>query len=160
VRHPCAVAASWHRLRYDVDRHVGTLLAQPRLLDSLLKPFQNILGRADGFWQKMGVLWGAAYHVLLQQGENHPEWIVVQHEQLCRDAAHRFRQLFEALDLDWTGSTDRLLEVSTQTDADEPYLIHRVSEEEPDKWRRELSDAEAEQVLRFARPFDIPFYRE
>jgi len=160
IRHPCAVAASWHRLRYDLDRHIATLLNQPYLLGSLLKPFQNILARAEGFWQKMGALWGAAYYVLLQQCGNHPEWIVVQHEQLCRDAEDHFRRLFDALDLAWTRTTDRLLEVSTKTGSTQPYLIHRVSEQEPDKWRSELSDEQAEQVLRFARPFEIAFYRE
>jgi hypothetical protein len=158
IRHPCAVAASWHRLRYDLDRHIATLLDQPHLLSAPLKPFQNILARAEGFWQKMGALWGATNHVLLQQCKNHPEWSLVQHEEFCRDAAAHFRRLFEALDLIWTEATDRLLEVSTKTDSTQPYLIHRVSEDEPDKWRKELSDEQAEQVLRFARRFAIPFY--
>ena len=158
IRHPCAVAASWHRLGYDLDRHIRTLLDQPHLLDSLLKPFGDVLHEAEGFWQKMGALWGATYYVLLQQCHNQPDWIVVQHEELCRNAPDRFRRLFDALDLAWTASTDSLLEVSTKTDSAQPYLTHRLSEQEPGKWKNELSDEQAEQVLRFARPFAVPFY--
>jgi len=160
IRHPCGVAASWHRLKYNVDRDLKVVLDQPRLLNSFLGPFENTLARAEGFWQKMGALWGATYYVLLQQCKMHPAWIIVEHEALCRDAVANFRRLFESLDLGWTNRTDQWLESSTGTNTPEPYSNRRVSEEEPDKWRSELSDEQSEQVRRFAQPFEIPFYRE
>jgi hypothetical protein len=160
IRHPCGVAASWHRLKYNVDRDLKAVLDQPLLLNSFLGRFENTLARADGFWQKMGALWGATYYVLLQQCKIHPDWILLEHEALCRDAPMNFRRLFNALDLGWTSWTDRWLASSTGTNIPGPYSNRRVSEDEPDKWRRQLSHEQADQVLQFVRPFKIPFYQE
>ena len=160
VRHPCAVAASWYRLQYDVDLHMQTLLEQPQLCDEFLRPFQSTLKNARGFWQKLGALWGVVYYSLLQQSKAHTDWLMVRHEDLCVNPIEKFQSLFQTLDLDWTRKTEDMLRVSTQTHSHEPYLVHRVSNQEPDKWKGILDNIQIEQVLDFVRPFDLSLYAD
>jgi len=160
MRHPCAVAASWFRLKYDIDMYIQRLLNQPKLLHDYLKPFEHFLKNASNYWQKMGAFWGATYTVMLQQQKIHPDWIVVQHEALCRDPVGQYRELFNKLNLHWTKMTDELLNISTTQDSHKPYLPHRVSSREPDKWKRELDPKQIEQVQQSVVPFGFPYYTD
>ncbi len=165
LRHPCATAASWARLREraptdwnwrSMDPHLGTLLSQPALLDDHLAPFQEVLESAETYFEKLGAFWGASNYVMLRQQEQHPEWLVVQHEALCLEPEEAFRELFGILGLEWSREAQQRLEHDTTATSNRPYVLKRVSKEEPDKWRTELNQAEADEVLRFARPFGLP----
>ncbi len=165
LRHPCAMAASWARLRerspndrhwQNADVHLQALLAQPALMADHLAPYRDVLESAETYFEKLGAFWGASNYVMLRQQQWHPDWLVVQHEELCLDPLRAFRSLFRTLGLAWTADTQSKLQQDTTVDSGRPYVLQRVSRDEPDKWRDELSAAEAEQVLRFARPFDMP----
>ena len=158
IRHPCAVAASWLRLNYQTDMGIQRLLAQPKLINDYLKPFKHHLCKAVDFFQQMGAYWGATYYVMLRQKQLHPGWIVVQHEEVCRNPERQFRELFDKLDLSWTTKTDELLRVSTTNDSNKPYVPQRISHQEPDKWKKELNLQQIEQVMQFIKPFSIPYY--
>ena len=153
ARHPCAVAASWYRLGYNVDRHLQIVREQTQLCDGILKPYRDVLHAAAGFWQRMGALWGAVYFVLCRQQERHPGWKIVNHEDFCIKPMETFQTLFRLLDLVWTTATDEIIRVSTKTNSTEPYLAQRISEQEPGKWRAILSDDQINQVLDFVKPF-------
>ncbi len=155
VRHPCAVAASWHRLGYNVDHHLRILRERNGLYDGVLEPYRDILNRATGFWQKIGALWGAVYCILYHQRKAHANWVVVNHEEFCRKPIDAFRNLFRRLDLDWTRTTGELIRISSQTDRDEPYLFYRISEQEPEKWKTRMTVDQMSQVLDFVKPFGI-----
>ena len=158
IRHPCAVAASWHRLDYDIDRHLEAIRIQPQLNQNFLHAFQSVLRDARSFWQKIGAVWGAVYYVLSQQQKTHPMWKIVQHEVLCENPVGSFRDLFETLDLTWTDATDAFLCASTKFASADPYTTRRISANEPDKWRKQLDRQQIKDVLNFVQPFGIPLY--
>ncbi|MEM8598302.1 MAG: sulfotransferase [Bacteroidota bacterium] len=166
LRHPCAMASSWARLRgrfpddwhwQGSDAHLQVLLAQPALMDDHLASYRDVMNSAKTYFEKLGAFWGASNYVMLQQHERHPDWIVVQHETLCVEPEQAYRTLFEDLDLRWTQAIRQQLAGDTTVASDRPYALKRVSEQEPGKWRDELTEDQAEQVLRFARPFELPF---
>ena len=158
IRHPCAVAASWYKLQYDIDHHLEIMLNQTQLCSGILNPYQSTLRTAQGFWQKMGALWGAVYYVLFHQQKAHPDWLIVKHEDFCLNPVEKFQNLFQKLDLKWTRTTNALVQVSTQIESIEPYLVHRVSAQEPDKWKKLLNNKQIEQVINFVKPFKISLY--
>lgn len=160
IRHPCAVASSWHRLNYDVDRHLAAVLRQKVLFEDFLQPFEHMIRMAKSFWQKMGVLWGATYYVLLQQRKNHPEWIVTEHEALCVEPFKNFGDLFNTLDLHWTRWTDEELRRTVSRHSDEPYEVVRISAQQPEKWKRELDADAIAEIRQSVEPFGIPQYSD
>lgn len=75
----------------------------------------------------------------------HPEWVRVDHPDLCTAPAPRFRELFERVGVPWGEAVERFLVESDQ--AGSGYATQRVAAEERDKWRRRLSDADAAAVV-------------
>lgn len=169
VRHPCALASSWARLRKDrpndpmwrgVDEHIAALQGQPQLVTDHLEPYMDVLSSAETYLEKVGALWGAMYKVMLQQAATRPGWIVVTHETLSGNPDPSFRVVFERLGVRWTDLTTRTLATTTTRASDKPYETLRISKDEPEKWKSELSDSEAQEVLSGARPFGIGMYPE
>ena len=78
--------------------------------------------------------------VLAQQIENHPEWLIVSHDQLCRDPQSIYRKIFQQLDLSWTKETDNKLATLNQTGSG--FTPSRLARLQPDKWRTELEPSE------------------
>lgn len=167
VRHPCALASSWMRLleaRPDdpmwkgVDDHLRWLLDQEALVDEYLAPYVSTIESAQTYLEKVGALWGAVYTVMLKQAERHSDWVVVTHESLSADPERAFRRLFNQLGVRWTYKTSRVLEETTSKHSTSPYETVRVSENEPEKWRTELSEEQVREVLAGAAPFSIGLY--
>ena len=163
VRHPCAVAASWRRLHErdpsdslfgDLDAHLDRLQRQEALQRAFPQQ-ERAPGAPATYLEKVGALWAAVHAVLLRQVERHPDWVLVRHEDLCAAPGDRFRDLFARLHLEWTPQTTDLLEASTHTASERPYGTSRVSTDEVDKWRQDLTGQEAEEVLRFVRPLGL-----
>ena len=168
LRHPCAMIASWSRLREQIpddwhwqeaDVHLQRLLTQPTLMDDHLAPYRDVLESAETYFEKLGAFWGASNYVMLQQAKQHPAWLVVQHDVLCVEPEREYRALFGKLGLSWTDTVQRRINretTNTSKMSARPYTTKRVASDQPHKWKSELSEDEAEQVLRFARPFDLP----
>lgn len=169
VRHPCALAASWARLDRDrpgdpmwsgVDDHLSGLLSQNALLEDYLSPYADVLSSADSYYEKVGALWGAIYTVLLSQAKTHSDWAVVTHEALSLNPEAEFQALFAALGCKWTPATTQALARTTSADGKKPYGTVRVSTDEPDKWRSELTSDQVDQVWLGAAPFGIDLYSD
>ena len=159
MRHPCAVAARGLRLNYRLESF-ERLLDQPKLIDDHLKPFEHLLKNARTYCEQIGALWGATYYVILQQQRVHSDWIVVQHEALCRDPVGQYRELFQKLDLRWNEMTDELISMSATKESGEPYVPKRIASQEPDKWKKELDRRQIQQVREFVEPFGIQHYMD
>ncbi|HIK31852.1 MAG TPA: sulfotransferase [Oscillatoriales cyanobacterium M4454_W2019_049] len=162
MRHPCAVANSLLRLYGEGvgDRLFQRILNLPELIEDYLHPFQDLFDRAEGFWQKIGVVWGATYYVIQQQSLQKNNWIFVKHESLCLDPERKYRQLFDRLNLQWTTQTDRLLNLSTTQDSGHPYVPERIASQEYNKWKKQIEPCQIEQVKEFVLPFKLPYYSD
>jgi hypothetical protein len=150
VRHPCAVAASWSRLGFPVDGILDRIRAQPRLMQERLGAFEHLFAERRGFWQGMGLLWGVCHRIMVEQLRRNPDWKLVRHEDFCLAPEERFRELYHALGLRWTSATDEFLRESGTLDSGKPYVPHRVTERESEKWRSELTEEQASDVVGFA----------
>ena len=157
MRHPCAVALSRFRL-FKREPDLDSFLQQPKLMDDYLAPFESVMKNARGLWQKTGAFWGASYYVMLEQKKQHANWLLVQHETLCQEPEQQYRQLFEKLNLQWTPTTNYLLNKSITKNSNKPFIPVRISSQEHNKWQKELDPDQIKQVKEFAQPFGIPGY--
>lgn len=158
VRHPCAFASSIHQLGWPAE--VEGFLEQPRLMADWLAPHERLLRESlDDFWCRVAAFWGAAYTVLHGQLNDHPDWRVVQYEDLCSDPQREYTRLFAEFGLEVTSRTRRFLRSSTTTSNNDPKSTRRNSRTMTDVWRRRLTHEQVETVTRIVRQFDLPYYR-
>jgi hypothetical protein len=152
VRHPAAFASSLKRLEWPFQ--MEDLLAQPVLMDGLLAPYrvqmesmspEDLLGRAS-------LLWNLIYASVEVFRKEHPEIIVVRHEDLSREPAAGYRALYAALGLDFTPRAERAILHSSS--AENPGEVSRAavhsvrldSRANLDNWKRRLSADEIARV--------------
>lgn len=85
--------------------------------------------------------------VLNETKERNPEWLVVRHEDLCRDPVGGFRDLFARLGLDFTSTTETMLREHDRPG--EGLVTNRRTADQPHRWRRmtEQQLALAQEVL-------------
>ena len=77
---------------------------------------------------------------LVEAAARHPDWIIVRHEDLCRDAPVGLRELAEHVGLVWTDSADRFVRESDRDGAG--FATDRVTSAQPDRWRERLTSAD------------------
>ncbi|NEZ56158.1 sulfotransferase [Adonisia turfae] len=163
TRHPCGLASSWLRTFKSSQnngrgRALNRLLAQPKLLEDYLHPFEDDLRNSDTFFDNIALYWGAIYYILHKQYQTHPNWIFITHEELCRDPIKEYKELFNKLNLEWTSKTDQILATSTVADSGSSYSPMRVSANEPSKWLKQLTPEQIEIIQKKTSLFKLPFY--
>lgn len=158
LRHPCAFASSIHRLGWPAN--VSGFLDQPRLMSDWLAPYESLLRESQpDFWRRVAAFWGAAYTVLHGQALRHPQWRVVQYEDLCVHPENRFGELFHSLDLVATRATHRTIEKSTTKKHPHAKSTQRDSRGMVNVWRDRLTAGQIRTVLEVVEAFDLPYYR-
>ncbi len=158
VRHPCGFASSIHKLNWPAD--IGDFLNQPRLMEDWLEPYRELLRRCQSdFWHRVAAFWGSAYTVLHGQLRRHPQWRCVFYEDLCVRPQEEFTQLFQALGLEPTRATWRILRRSTTSADDRAKSTRRQSGRMPQVWKERMTRNQIDTVMGVVREFDLPYYR-
>src|SRR5581483_6598037 len=104
VRHPAGFAGSLRRL--DWGFRFETFLDDERLMREQLAAFEpelraQVAEPAD-FVSRVALLWRVLYTLVDRYREQHPEWLVVRHEDLAREPVAGFERLYAALGLELT----------------------------------------------------------
>jgi hypothetical protein len=86
---------------------------------------------------RVGMQMSALHELLL----TNPQFHAVDHEALCADPVARFRELANAVGLDWTAENEAVLVASNRPGTG--YELHRVQADLPGSWRRRLSPEDA-----------------
>lgn len=160
LRHPFAMAESWHRMNKGEDVPLlDSLLGQRSLVEDYLQPFASHLRSAGkDFWSRTVLYSAACYHVALEQQRRHPEWIVIRHEDFLDDPLPRFRDLCAKLDLPWTAQAEERLKESNEKDSGKMFVAQRLLENEKDKWRRSLTAEQIKIMTDALAPFQMSGY--
>jgi hypothetical protein len=162
IRHPCGYVSSGLRLA-EVGHPVvelDGLLEQPALMDFFSAEDRDWIAGLEGPVARMAAAFGIVYKIVGDQLKSHPEWTLIHHETLCRDPRGSFRRLCQPLGLSFNRRIEQFLNNSTGTRDGALYSLQRVSSEEPDKWKVELSEDQIETVARVISRFRLPFYRD
>lgn len=159
LRHPCAVVHSIHR-RWPEAR-LKNPQEQEALIADHLRPYRDLFQNAAMPYEVLASRVGAYYKVVSEAARRHPEWIVLRHEDLCKNPMDEFQSLFTRLDLEGFDRTRSAIEASNRPKVkDEVQHVQRVATEEVDKWRKNLSEDEIRQVAEYYCPFANAWYGE
>jgi hypothetical protein len=134
LRHPASVLSSWREL--DLPDQYRALDRHPAVRDRFVAPWEVPLPGGDRLsraaWQVC--LLSAA---LLDAAGRHPDWLVVEHEDLCRRPVERFAGLSRGLGMTWNDRADQFLRTSDT--AGEGFAVQRRAIEQPGRWRSRLT---------------------
>ncbi len=140
-RHPFNVVSSWRQLQIPLF----DLTSRPAIRERYLEPLGIApLPAAASELTRIAWVVGLLTHVLGDAVERHPQWHLVTHEDLCVDPVTSFRAIFSRVGLTWTAEVERFLAENNQPG--EGLKPVRVTAEQPDRWRKRLSDAEVREI--------------
>ena len=152
VRHPAAFASSLKRLNWPFE--FQDLLAQPLLMRDYLEPYREQMQsvKQDDVIGQAALLWRLIYgtvHAL--QGSN-PDFIIVRHEDLARDAISGYRALYKALGLEFTSRVEKTILSSSSSEnprelsRKKVHAIKLDSRASVDNWKKRLTSEEIARV--------------
>jgi hypothetical protein len=164
VRHPAAFVGSLKKAQWAF--RFDQLLEQPLLMTRHLEALRSRIedaahGSLDIVDQGI-LLWNAIYGVVAGYRDRRPEWIFRRHEDLSRDPARAFEELFETLGLRFTRRAKR--EVERRSRAGNPIEpqagdpIRRDSRANLGSWLRRLTPHEIERVRKGTEDVARHFY--
>lgn len=166
VRHPAAFASSLKRLNWPFD--FRDLLEQPLLMQRWLdvdRAEMEAVQRDDIIGQA-GLLWRMVYRVVARMIKLHPAFIVVRHEDLSLDPVTGFRNLYTALDLDFTPKVEQTILKASGTDNPSELSKKKVHDVRLDSranlnnWKKRLGVDEIDQIRKMTGNTAKLFYSD
>jgi hypothetical protein len=152
VRHPAGFASSLKRLNWAFD--FRDLLEQPllmrRWLDVDRAEMESI--KADDIVGQAALLWRMVYRVIARMMKLHPAFIIIRHEDLSLDPVACYRDLYAALDLDFTPRVEKTIlnasssENQAQLSRQKVHAVKLDSRANLDNWKKRLSKDEITRI--------------
>lgn len=166
VRHPAAFASSLKRLGWRFD--FNDLLAQPLLMENWLDVdrAEMELAKSDDVIGQASLLWRIIYRAVARMMKLHPSFIIVRHEDLSLYPTPGYRDLYAALDIDFTPKVERtILNASSSENPTElsQQKVHGVkldSRANLDNWEKRLSEDEIARIRKLTGKTAKLFYSD
>ena len=152
VRHPAAFASSLKRLNWSFDFH--DLLEQPLLMQRWLDVDRAEMEavQTDDIIGQAALLWRMVYRIVARMMKLHPSFIVVRHEDLSLDPIASYRDLYAALDLDFTPKVEQAIlgasssENPVELSKKKVHAVKLDSRANLDNWKKRLSADEITRI--------------
>ena len=166
VRHPLAFVSSLKRLNWSFD--FQDLLDQPLLMRDHLEPYRSQMEPAQSkdVIEQGALLWKMIYQVVHTTRSRNPDFILVHHEDLSRDPNTGFRNLYQALGLDYTQHIEKSILDSTSSENPMELSRKKVHDVRLDSranmsnWKKRLSDDEINRVREMTEDVAQLFYAD
>ncbi len=143
IRHPAAFVSSVIKKGWHFDFRNWT--RQKPLMKGLLREHANELERAVAeqppLLEEASLMWRVCYDVVHAYRSNHPNWIVLRHEDLSRTPEEGFGAIFSQLDLEYSEYVRQ--QVRAQSSPNNPADadgVWRNSAANIWSWKRRLGD--------------------
>jgi len=166
VRHPAGFASSLKRLNWAFD--FGDLLGQPLLMRDWLDVDREEMESLppDDVIVQAALLWRMIYRVVARMMKLHPSFIVVRHEDLSHDPVPCYRDLYAALELDFTPGVEKAIsnasssENPTEISKQKVHAVKLDSRANLDNWKKRLSADEIERIRKMTGKTSQLFYSD
>jgi len=159
LRNPFSVVHSIHR-KFPSAR-LKDLLPQEKLMQDYLEPYKKTLQSADSIYEILASKIGAYYKIIEESSKNHPEWIILTHEELCEETFDGYKRLFDKLGLCWQNNTYDLIKILNKPkQSDDIKHVNRDLREEINKWQTQLSPEEIKVIWRYYSAFNCSYYSD
>jgi len=156
IRHPLNVLSSYLKLK--MPDSMRNILIQENIIDDYFLPYLSVIRSANRNIEKIALQIGLLYKILEMQASIHPEWIIISHEELCKNPTNGFIKLFDKLNLKWSNRVEKFLD--SRNKPGDGFEINRIAIKEIDKWRRLLTQEQVNEALKIIRLLDLKFYPE
>jgi hypothetical protein len=164
VRHPAAFASSLKRLNWPFD--FQDLLNQPLLMRDHLEPHREEMQaiQPDDIIGQAALLWKLIYRSIHATRERNPDFIIVRHEDLSRDPVPAYRDLYEALGLEFTPRVEKIILHSSSSENPAELSrkkVHGVkldSRANLDNWKKRLTVEEIDRVRKITQGVSSLYY--
>jgi hypothetical protein len=150
LRHPCAVAASRMKLKW--DSHLEEFLAQKELMDDFLNPFKSEIENLKTDFEKYIMLWCIENYVPLRQfkpGQMH----FVFYENFCIHPEKEIDGLFDFLGKKYTSKIFKVARIPSGT-ARKVSAIY--SKENPtESYKKTLTPQQIQRAVELLKTFGL-----
>jgi len=166
VRHPAGFASSLKRLNWSFD--FRDLLDQPLLMQRWLgvDRAEMQLIQAEDVIGQAALLWRMIYRVVARMMKLYPSFVVVRHEDLSLDPVSCYRDLYAALDLDFTPKVEETIMNSSSSEnpvelsKNKVHAVKLDSRANLDNWKKRLSEAEITRIRKITGKTARLFYSD
>jgi hypothetical protein len=165
VRHPAAYVSSLKRLGWGFD--FGNFLNQPQLMQDWLQPFSaELQNPPQELVDRGALLWMCLYHVLDGFIQRNPGWTVKQHEEVSAAPVEQFRDIYQRLNIPFTGNIINRIEreTSSANPVDAPgnvtHHLQRDSRALVKSWQKSLTEGEITRIRQKTEPLASRFYAD
>jgi hypothetical protein len=156
IRHPANTISSYLKLKFaDGSRNI---FSQGHLVEDYFESILPQIEQKTDEIEKMAAQIGGIYFVLEKQLKNHPDWILLRHEELCANPVRRFKRLYKQLGLTWSQKVKKFIGGTDQPG--EGFKARRITSQEIDKYKRLLTEDQIHKIGDVYALFGNPFYRE
>ncbi|HSB03235.1 MAG TPA: sulfotransferase domain-containing protein [Anaerolineales bacterium] len=164
VRHPAAFASSLQRLNWPFD--FQDLLKQPLLMRDHLEPDRQEMQsmQADDVIGQAALLWKLIYRSVHATRERNPDFIVVRHEDLSRDPIPGYRDLYQALGLEFTPRVKKIILNSSSSENPKELAREKVhgfrldSRANIGNWKKRLTAEDIDRVREITKEIAPLYY--
>jgi Sulfotransferase domain len=166
VRHPAGFAGSLKRLGWPFQ--MQDLLAQPLLMRDFLEqdrtaletlPPDDIIGQAS-------LLWKVVYRAVHQIVQKRPDLIAVRHEDLSREPARGFQDLYTRLGYNFTSKVEDVIMNSSSSEnpaklaGNKTHSVKLDSRANLDNWKKILAPEEIIRIRKMTEGVSEHFYSD
>jgi hypothetical protein len=158
MRHPFATALSKQKLKdWDWMTEPVQFLDQRDLFQDYLEPFENLIRKTDGFFEKQVLIWSIVHYVPLKQLDHH-DVLLVFYEHLCSDPENELKRLFSYL---YGPEEQQVLDPKLLEKIKAPSFTSRQNSAINrggnlcDVWRKDLSDSKIDKGIEILQAFGL-----
>ncbi len=152
IRHPAAFASSLKRLNWPFN--FQDLLGQPLLMRDHLEPYREEMQsvKVDDVIGQAALLWKLIYRALQSARAQHPDFLLVRHEDLSLEPIPGYRALYASLGLEFTPRVENIILNSSSSENPRELSRRKVhgtrldSRANLDNWKKRLTAGEIERV--------------
>ena len=159
VRHPAAFVAS---LKVKNWTHSFDHFLEQKDLMKKLEPFAGQIEKyvkvpPDIIDQGI-LLWNIDYYILDQYRKNHPDWIIIKHEDLSLDPVGEYKNIYQKLDLNFSKTVENKIRASSS--ASKAGHLTRDSKKNIHTWKKRLDPKEIERITKGTESVWKSYYTE
>jgi hypothetical protein len=166
VRHPAAFASSLKRLSWPFD--FQDLLNQPLLMRDHLEPYRREMESmpSDDVIGQAALLWKLIYRSVHATREQYRDFIIVRNEDLSRDPIPAYRDLYNALGLEFTGRVEKFILNSSSSENPKELSNKKVhgfkldSLANIDSWKKRMTAEEIDRVRKITQEISPLYYSD
>jgi len=142
-RHPAAIIASQLKLKLtDSDQDVFKNI---KLREDFLQPFLKKMDTEKTPLERMGMQVGI-FHFVISKFIKQYNYNFILHEDLCENPIAEFQQLFKNFNLKWETKIENFIDSNNKSG--EGFDYQRISKNEKDKWKKDWSKEQLEEIKR------------